>query len=147
VLVLAGRTLDEAFGVEEPAIKDMIVASDLPTAARYMVQEAEQTRLLGPFPYGMPHTLDERAVAVLPTQGDLAKLFGVIILAGLAVALGLAYLLKEIYKTYTFPAAAYYLTLQFMPQAWRGVLFLVLGAMLGLFLPRLIVGIQRRAYR
>lgn len=147
VLILAGRTLDEALGVEEPGVKHMVVAADLPTAAQYMLQEAEQERDLGPFPYATPHTLEERAVTVLPSQGDLAKIFAVIILAGLAVALGLAYLLKEIYKTYTFPPIAFYLTLQFISPAWRGALFLLLGALLGLFLPRLLSGIQRRAYR
>lgn len=43
------------------------------------------------------------------------------------LALGLAYLLREIYQVYTFPDFVYYLTLQFLPRYVRGALFLIAG--------------------
>jgi uncharacterized cofD-like protein len=47
-----------------------------------------------------------------------------LLLLGVAVmGLGIAYLLREVYVTYTFPGAFYYLTLQFFPRWVRGLLF------------------------
>lgn len=43
------------------------------------------------------------------------------------IGLGLSYLLKNIYYTWAFPAAFYYLTLQFVPRMIRALLFGVLG--------------------
>ncbi|MGD0115172.1 MAG: gluconeogenesis factor YvcK family protein [Dehalococcoidia bacterium] len=41
-----------------------------------------------------------------------------------AMGLGFSYLLREVYVSYTFPGAVYYITLQFMPRAVRGTLFI-----------------------
>jgi uncharacterized cofD-like protein len=41
------------------------------------------------------------------------------------MGLGLAYVLREAYVSYTFPPFVYYLTLQFIPRIWRGVMFMV----------------------
>ncbi len=41
-----------------------------------------------------------------------------------AMGLGLSYLLREVYVSYTFPGFVYYLTLQFLPRTARGVLFI-----------------------
>jgi uncharacterized cofD-like protein len=41
-----------------------------------------------------------------------------------AMGLGFSYLLREVYVSYTFPASVYYITLQFMPRAVRGTLFI-----------------------
>ncbi|MEX2229671.1 MAG: gluconeogenesis factor YvcK family protein [Dehalococcoidia bacterium] len=49
------------------------------------------------------------------------------------MGLGFAYFLRELYETYTFPAWAYYVTLQFMPRWARGVLFISLASGLGVF--------------
>jgi uncharacterized cofD-like protein len=43
------------------------------------------------------------------------------------VSLGAGYVLVEVYRTWTFPAIFYYLTLQFIPRAWRGLLFGTVG--------------------
>jgi uncharacterized cofD-like protein len=43
------------------------------------------------------------------------------------VSLGVGYLLVDVYRTWTFPSVAYYVTLQFIPRAWRGLLFGVVG--------------------
>lgn len=53
--------------------------------------------------------------------------FGIILFG-----LGVGYFLRELYVTYTFPEPVYYLTLQFIPRAGRGILFvfLALGALI-----------------
>lgn len=43
------------------------------------------------------------------------------------LALGIGYVLTYLYRTLELPWVFYYLTLQFVPQFWRGVLFLLLG--------------------
>lgn len=43
------------------------------------------------------------------------------------LSLGTGYVLVEFYRTYTFPDFVYYLTLQFIPRAVRGLLFGVAG--------------------
>jgi len=49
-------------------------------------------------------------------------------LAGITIlSLGLAYLLRELYLTWILPAPFYYLTLQFIPRLYRGLLFGVVG--------------------
>jgi uncharacterized cofD-like protein len=40
------------------------------------------------------------------------------------MGLGGAYVLREAYVSYTFPGFVYYLTLQFIPRIWRGVMFM-----------------------
>ena len=45
----------------------------------------------------------------------------------LVLVLGVAYALKEVYKTTTLPASFYYITLQFMPYWARAFVFLVFG--------------------
>jgi uncharacterized cofD-like protein len=49
----------------------------------------------------------------------------VLLLLGVAImGLGIAYLLREAYVSYTFPGLFYYLTLQFFPRFVRGILFM-----------------------
>jgi phosphomannomutase/phosphoglucomutase len=45
----------------------------------------------------------------------------------ICLGLGMAYLLAEFYRNVSLPGWVYYLTLQFIPQWQRGVLFLVVG--------------------
>jgi uncharacterized cofD-like protein len=47
-------------------------------------------------------------------------------------ALGIAYLVINFYRTTAFPPEAYYITLQFIDQVWRGVLFLIVGTALAI---------------
>ncbi len=52
-----------------------------------------------------------------------------LLLVGVALmGLGFGYFLQEVYKSYTFPTQAYYLTLQFIPQYVRGAIFIGLSA-------------------
>ncbi len=54
-----------------------------------------------------------------------------LLVLGVAImGLGIAYLLREAYLTYTFPGAAYYLTLQFIPRYVRGFMFVVISGWL-----------------
>lgn len=128
VLILAGRSLDDVFGPRDPDHKAAACAPDMATAARFMVEEARQSAALGAFPYAGGSTLDERARAAAPSPTDLTRIMAAVVIAGLALALGAAYLLQEVYKVYTFPPAVYWLTLQFIPQTWRAALFLAIGA-------------------
>lgn len=60
--------------------------------------------------------------------GMQVKRWLLLIMAGVAVVgLGLAYLLREMYVSYTFPTFFWYITLQFLPRYVRGVLFLGIG--------------------
>jgi uncharacterized cofD-like protein len=43
------------------------------------------------------------------------------------IALGFAYVLREVYNTYSFPDFVWYLTLQFIPRYVRGTLFAAVG--------------------
>lgn len=131
LLVLGDRSLDEVLGPEEPARKSLGVAADLGSAVHYMIDETREDQQLGPFPFGQPK-VEERAKPRLPSSVDLAKIFVLVVIAGVAVALGIAYLLREVYQTVTFPSEAYWLTLQFIPRAWRGLLFVVVGTSAGL---------------
>jgi hypothetical protein len=76
-------------------------------------------------------TLEERARTQAPSRAELTRLLGMIVIGGTLVALGIAYILQEVYQNYRFPAVFYYLTLQPIPQAVRGALFLLIGAIAG----------------
>jgi len=57
-----------------------------------------------------------------------------LLMLGVAImALGIAYILREAYVSYTFPSFIYYLTLQFIPRFWRGIMFMVASVGLILF--------------
>ncbi|MDP3047315.1 MAG: YvcK family protein [Chloroflexota bacterium] len=47
-------------------------------------------------------------------------------------ALGIAYIAIHVYRQEPFPAVVYYVTLQFIDQLWRGVLFITVGTFLGI---------------
>ena len=55
---------------------------------------------------------------------------GLLMLGVAVMGLGIAYLLREAYLSYTFPGVAYYLTLQFIPRYLRGLLFVALSCWL-----------------
>ncbi len=57
----------------------------------------------------------------------IKRWLGLTLLGLVIVALGLAYLLVEAYRTVTFPDEAAVLTLQFLPRWLRGLLFLAAG--------------------
>jgi uncharacterized cofD-like protein len=55
---------------------------------------------------------------------------GLLVLGVAIMGLGISYLLREAYLSYTFPGVAYYLTLQFIPRYLRGMLFVVMSGWL-----------------
>jgi uncharacterized cofD-like protein len=63
----------------------------------------------------------------LATLEHLVRPLSLAFLGCAILALGLGYLLTYLYRTLTLPPIFYYLTLQFVPQMWRGVLFLFVG--------------------
>jgi uncharacterized cofD-like protein len=63
---------------------------------------------------------------LIPGMG--VKRWLLLLFAGITVvSLGAGYLLVDLYRTWSFPSVFYYLTLQFIPRAWRGLLFAVVG--------------------
>lgn len=72
------------------------------------------------------HSVSDLYKWMLP--GMRVKRWLLLLLAGVAaIGLGLAYLLRDIYQTWTFPPIAYYLTLQFLSRPVRAVLFGMAG--------------------
>lgn len=143
MIVLGERSLDEVLGPGEPAEKHFGTAPDLATAVAYIAQETAQHEELGPFPFARPPQESGRAGRSLSTP-DLLKLLGLVVLAGTAIALGIAYFLREIYETWTLPPVFYYLTLQFLPEWVRGLLFLLGGVAIGVFASRSLGSLRRR---
>jgi hypothetical protein len=131
-LVLGERTIGELYGDGEPPYKDYPIARDLATALSYLLHEEEMTRQLGPFPRIPPALVEERARPAIPVirARDLGRWLIVLVLAGLWLSLGIAYILVNIYRVQPLPELFYYLTLQFIPRFYRGLLFLVSGAVL-----------------
>ena len=63
----------------------------------------------------------------LATLSHLVRPLALAFLGCAILALGIGYVLTHLYRTLVLPEMFYYLTLQFVPQVWRGVFFLVLG--------------------
>ncbi|MBK6769777.1 MAG: hypothetical protein IPG72_12340 [Ardenticatenales bacterium] len=142
VLVLGDRMLSDVLGPSEPDDKGFAVARDLRTAAAYIVDELAQTEALGAFPYDPHLQHEERARPPALTQRELVRVFVLVTVAGLAVSLALAFFLRELYENVGVPGPlqrpAFLLTLQFLPEWARGLLFLGLGAGLGAWLSRML---------
>ena len=83
------------------------------------------------------HEADPRGGRLGAWAGDLrkwshpgmqVKRWLVLLLVGLTcVALGIAFVLVQLYRTQPFPEWVYYFTLQPIDRAWRGALFLAAG--------------------
>jgi uncharacterized cofD-like protein len=57
----------------------------------------------------------------------IKRWLGLLLVGVVLMALGIAYVLREAYLTYTFPGEFYYITLQFIPRWARGLLFIALA--------------------
>lgn len=147
VLVLSSRNLDAVYGPAESEHKEAATAIDLEAAVRYMCMEAEQERALGPFAFAPHPVLDEVPRPNL-SSGDITRIFLLVTVAGVALSLGIAYLLAELYRTIRLDGSlgelARLVTLQWIPQTWRGVLFMVLGVAVGLAVPRALARMRAR---
>ena len=98
VFVLGDQSLQAVLGPSEPDAKHVATALDLAAAVRYVTVEAAGQAALGPFPFAA-HGESPVAPARVPSQRDLARFFGLVVLAGTAVALGIAYMLRELYES------------------------------------------------
>jgi uncharacterized cofD-like protein len=63
----------------------------------------------------------------------IKRWLALLVVAVTVMGLGFAYLLRELYVSYTFPESAYWITLQFIPQWLRGLLFLTTAGSLAVF--------------
>ena len=72
----------------------------------------------------MPGRIRNHSLVTWLYPGLHIKRWLILLLFGITLmSLGVAYLLREAYLTYTFPGVFHYLTLQFIPRWGRGVLF------------------------
>lgn len=153
ILILGERRLADVLGPNEPADKGFAVAADLRTAVGYLVDELAQTAAMGAFPYDPHLQHEERARPPMLSRGDLARVFVLVTVAGLAVSLALAFFLRSLYENVGVPGPlqrpAFLLTLQFLPEWARGLLFLAIGVGLGALLTRMLGRIWpgRQAYK
>lgn len=63
----------------------------------------------------------------------IKRWLGLLMLGVVMMGLGIAYILREVYVTYTFPDFVATLTLQDIPRTWRGILFITTSVGLILF--------------
>ncbi|HEY8491979.1 MAG TPA: YvcK family protein [Dehalococcoidia bacterium] len=81
----------------------------------------------------MPNLLDASFLKWF-YPGMRIKRWLILLMLGVALmGLGIAYFLREVYVSYTFPREVYYLTLQFLPREARGALFMTVATGLILF--------------
>lgn len=81
----------------------------------------------------MPNLLDASFLKWF-YPGMRIKRWLILLMLGVALmGLGIAYFLREVYVTYTFPGEFYYITLQFLPREARGALFITVATGLILF--------------
>lgn len=147
ILILDDRTIDQVVGEAETTCKSIPIAADLTTAVRYLDAELTELARQGPFRFDQP------LLAVTPVRApglsrkDLSRLFALVVLAGLTFALGVAYLLQEAYQSIAFPKALQwpvrFLTLQWIPQTLRGLMFLLIGMAIGFAVTRLLSRLSR----
>jgi D-glycero-D-manno-heptose 1,7-bisphosphate phosphatase len=151
LLVLCQRTIGEVLG-NLPDRKDFPIATDLTQAVNYIAVEEDISRQLGrPRSAGQPVPPDEVLLATpeaLPTVSvtsalgqsqrarvarsrvqlrDIARWLSFFVVGAVGLSLGIAYLLTHLYRIQPFPDYVYWITLQFIPRALRGSIFIIWG--------------------
>jgi len=154
ILILGGRTVSDVQR-ERPPHKDYPIATNLTAAVAYVNTEEESNQTLGhpratarPVPpteelYADPDRLPIFDVTSRTAQNrqadihrsrvqlrDLGRWLSLFIAGALGLSLGIAYLLTHLYRLQPFPGFVYYVTLQFIPRAIRGALFVILGILM-----------------
>ena len=160
ILILGGRTVSEVQR-ERPPHKDHPIATNLTASVDYVNIEEESYDTLGhpraiacPVPpteelYANPESLPVLDVTSRIAQNrqadihrsrvqlrDLGRWMSLFIAGALGLSLGIAYLLTHLYRSQPFPGFVYYVTLQFIPRAVRGTLFVILGVLMLAFTAR-----------
>lgn len=147
ILNLQGRAIGDLLG-DRMTHKDFPVARKLEQAVDYVFSEDRTTAQLGrPRQFVTPSTMEDRpllaagppmvtavsraAVAanrrVRLRPREAVRWLTLLVVGGVWLSLGIAYLLTHLYREQAFPAVAWYLTLQFIPRLARGVLFILTG--------------------
>lgn len=151
LLVLCQRSIGDVLG-NQPDRKDYPIATDLTQAVNYIGVEEDITRQLGrPRLSGLPAPSDEvlfEAPEAMPTISvtsavgqsqrarvtrsraqlrDMARWLTFFVLGAVGLSLGIAYLLTHFYRIQPFPDYVYWVTLQFIPRALRGAIFIAWG--------------------
>jgi histidinol phosphatase-like enzyme len=151
VVILGDRTIEQVFGRED-LDKDFPMAADLVTAVQYIQVEDDITLQIGQ-PRGeavavpsdlllpgnlerlatvtvlspLANTLAEQTGRTRVQRADIVRWLFLLSFGALGLSLGIAYLLTHLYRVQPFPEFVYYLTLQFIPRALRGMLFILIG--------------------
>jgi len=147
ILVLGGRTIGELLG-DSGGRKDFPIARTLAQAVEYIVAEERIAAQIGKPRQNLPPAPVEEASralvgspAVLPVSPaavaasrrlrmrprDVGRWLAFLVVGGVWLSLGIAYLLTHLYREQPFPQAAWYITLQFIPRVERGILFILTG--------------------
>lgn len=150
IFVLSERSIGQVFG-DQPEHKDVPIAVDLKMAARYIEQEEETAEQLGGPRAVTAPAMDTdffEAASLLPEvvplsarakalqsgrrraklqPWEIRRLVASVVAGGVGLSLGIAYLLTHLYRQQQFPDWVWYVTLQFIPRQFRGLLFIVFG--------------------
>ena len=149
IFVLNGRVLAEVFG-DQLKHKGFAIATDLPTAVKYVQDEEATAQQIGPREVSAPpldlelmdspetlpafSALSSRAKDLQPRPQrprlqprEIGRWLLFFVAGGLGLSLGIGYILTDIYRKQAFPAWVGTVTLQDLPRRVRGVLFIVLG--------------------
>ena len=147
ILVLQGRRIGEILG-DARERKDFPVARSLPQAVEYIEAEERIAAQIGKPRQNLPPAPSEEGVrpsagtpavaAFSPTAvaasrrvrmrpREVGRWLSFLVVGGVWLSLGIAYLLTHLYRQQHFPQVAWYITLQFIPRVERGVLFILTG--------------------
>lgn len=147
ILVLGGRTIGDLLG-DTSRRKDFPVARTLAQAVEYIIAEERIAAQIGKPrqnvppapaeeparpPVGSPTVVPISRVAVSASRRtrmrprDVGRWLAFLVVGGVWLSLGIAYLLTHLYREQPFPQAAWYITLQFIPRVERGILFILTG--------------------
>jgi D-glycero-D-manno-heptose 1,7-bisphosphate phosphatase len=151
LMVLCQRTIGQVLG-NQPERKDFPIAMDLTQAVSYIGVEEDISQQLGrPRSPSLPVPSDEvlfaepGAVPLITVSSavgqsqrarvtrsraqlrDIARWLTFFVLGAVGLSLGIAYLLTHFYRIQPFPDYVYWVTLQFIPRALRGIIFIAWG--------------------
>ncbi len=147
ILVLGERIIGDILG-DGSASKDFPVARTLSQAVEYIQVEERITAQVGrprqalpPAPAeepGRPAASNPAAVPISRAAvaanrrvrmrpREVGRWLSFLVVGGVWLSLGIAYLLTHLYREQPFPQVAWYITLQFIPRVARGVLFILTG--------------------
>lgn len=147
IMYLNGKRIGEILG-DRSAYKDFPIARELVQAVDYVFAEERATAQLGrprqmvtPAPSeetahslaGAPVVTPVSRAAIAVNRRmrlrprEVARWLSFLIVGGVWLSLGIAYLLTHMYREQPFPEVAWYITLQFIPRLARGVLFILTG--------------------